>query len=134
MPYSFKLAATIPATPEAIYDAWLDSGAHSAMTGAKATASNKPGAAFSAWDGYIKGRNLELVRPERIVQSWRTSEFAASDPDSTVTITLSPAPGGSALDLFHANVPDEQTDYEDGGWEDNYFSPMRKYFGGLARK
>jgi uncharacterized protein YndB with AHSA1/START domain len=81
MPYDYKLITTIPASPEAIYDAWLDSAGHTNMTGAKATASDKVGAAFTAWDGYITGRNLELARPKRIVQSWRTSQFEGGDPD-----------------------------------------------------
>ena len=60
------------------------------MTGAKAKASKKVGAAFSAWDGYIVGKNVELVPGKRIVQSWRTSEFGPNDPDSTITVTLAP--------------------------------------------
>ena len=81
MAYNFKLVTTIPATPEAIYDAWLDGAAHSAMTGAEATASDKVGASFTAWDGYIHGRNIELVKGRRIVQSWRTSEFSDGEPE-----------------------------------------------------
>jgi uncharacterized protein YndB with AHSA1/START domain len=134
MPYSFKLVSTIPASPEAVYDAWLDSAGHSKMTGAKAKASNKVGAAFTAWDGYIHGKNIELVPGKRIVQSWRTSEFTDADPDSTITITLAPAKGGSMLTLDHANVPDDQKSYEEGGWEDNYFAPMKEYFSARKRK
>ena len=33
MPYTFTLTATIPASPEEIYQAWLDSIGHSEMTG-----------------------------------------------------------------------------------------------------
>ena len=76
MPYTFTLTTTIPASPEEIYQAWLDSLGHSEMTGGAATMSDQIGAAVSAWDGYISGRNLELVPGERIVQSWRTTEFA----------------------------------------------------------
>jgi len=134
MSYSFKLVSTIPASPEAIYDAWLDSAGHSKMTGAKAKASNKVGAAFTAWDGYIWGKNIELVPGKRIVQSWRTSEFTDADADSTITISLAPAKGGSKLTLEHSNVPDDQKSYEEGGWEDNYFEPMKKYFGNKRRR
>ena len=66
------------------------------MTGGKAKASKKVGAAFSAWDGYIVGKNIELVPGKRIVQSWRTSEFAADDPDSTITLTSTPIEARSA--------------------------------------
>ena len=40
--------------------------------------------AITAWDGYISGRNVELIPGERIVQTWRTSEFGVSDPDSNL--------------------------------------------------
>ena len=76
MPYTFTLTATIPASPEEIYEAWLDSLGHSEMTGGEANMSGQVGAEVSAWDGYISGRNLELIPGERIVQSWRTTEFA----------------------------------------------------------
>jgi len=134
MSYSFKLVSTMPALPEAVYDAWLDSAGHSKMTGAKAKASNKVGAAFTAWEGYIQGKNIELVPGKRIVQSWRTSEFTDADPDSTLTVTLAPAKGGSKLTLEHSNVPDDQKSYEDGGWKDNYFAPMKEYFTAMKRK
>jgi uncharacterized protein YndB with AHSA1/START domain len=130
VPYSFRLVTTLPVSPEAVYDAWLDSAGHTKMTGAEAEASDKVGAAFTAWDGYISGKNLELDRPQRIVQSWRTSEFSDADPDSTITVTLAPAKGGTALTLEHSGVPDgeEHQGYEDGGWADNYFKQMKAYF------
>jgi len=128
MSYDFELVCDLPASPRAIYEAWLSSAGHSAMTGAKAKASKKVGAAYSAWDGYIVGRNLELEPNRRIVQSWRTSEFAANDPDSTVTIALSPIGAGARLSLKHTGVPDGQTSYENEGWREFYFEPMQAYF------
>lgn len=133
MSYDFTLTAVIPATPNAVYDTWLDSAGHSGMTGASAMMSATVGDAYAAWDGYITGKNLELVPPSRIVQSWRTGEFAETDPDSIVAVSLAPAAAGTLLSLEHRNVPDGQTDYENGGWQDNYFSPMIEYFSSLAR-
>ena len=78
MPYDFRLTTIIPASPQEIYDAWLDKLAHSEMTGSEAITSDELGAEVSAWDGYISGRNLELVPGERIVQSWRTTESPTS--------------------------------------------------------
>jgi uncharacterized protein YndB with AHSA1/START domain len=128
MPYSYTLTATIPASPQEVYEAWLDSVAHSQMTGASALMSDEPGAEVSAWDNYITGRNVELVPGERIVQSWRTSEFDDEHEDSIVTLTLEPVDEGTLLTLEHSNVPDEQRSYEEGGWQENYFEPMVAYF------
>ena len=128
MSYDFELVCELPASPQAVYEAWLSSAGHSAMTGAKAKASKKVGAAYSAWDGYIVGRNLELDPGRRIVQSWRTTEFAADDPHSNVTLELAPLGAGTRLTLRHAGVPDGQTTYENGGWKEFYFEPMQAYF------
>jgi uncharacterized protein YndB with AHSA1/START domain len=129
MPYSFTLSTAIPATPAEIYDAWLDSIAHAEMTGGgEAVMSDEIGAEISAWAGYITGRNLELVPAERIVQSWRTTEFDDETEDSIVTILLQETEDGTLLTLEHSNVPDLHKSYEEGGWQSNYFEPMIAYF------
>jgi len=134
MRYTYVLTATIPASPEEIYETWLDSLGHSEMTGGEATMSDEVGAEVSAWDGYITGRNLELVPNQRIVQSWRTSEFGDQQEDSIITLLLQEIADGTLLTLEHKNVPDEQRSYEDGGWQSNYFEPMVAYFAGLKKK
>ncbi len=131
MPYTFTLTATIPASPEEIYEAWLDSLGHSEMTGGEANMSGEVGAEVSAWDGYISGRNLELIPAERIVQSWRTTEFADEHEDSVISIVLTAVGDSTLLTLEHSNVPDDQRSYEEGGWQSNYFEPMVAYFTGL---
>ncbi|MGD0026854.1 MAG: SRPBCC domain-containing protein [Xanthobacteraceae bacterium] len=133
MPYTYTLTSIIPASAQEIYDAWLDSLVHSEMTGGEATTSDEIGAEVSAWDGYIRGRNLELVPGERIVQSWRTTEFTDEHEDSIVTLTLEEADDGTLLTLVHSNVPDDQRSYEEGGWESKYLEPMKVYFANLER-
>jgi len=128
MSYDFTLTVVIPASPRAIYDAWLDSRGHTAMTGGKAKMSAKLGAPVSAWDGFIWGENLALVPGERIVQSWRTTRFTDQDQDSTIAVILTPVGDGTRLTLKHSNVPDGHTSYEAGGWQSRYFEPMKKYF------
>jgi uncharacterized protein YndB with AHSA1/START domain len=128
MSYSFTLTDIIPAPPAAVYDAWLDSRAHSAMTGAKASQSPRIGAKMTAWNDYISGQNLELVPGRRIVQSWRTTKFTEADPDSRIAITLRPVPGGTRIILRHSRVPNGHTSYEEGGWQKSYFRPMKAYF------
>jgi activator of HSP90 ATPase len=73
---------------------------------------------------------VALEPGRRIVQAWRTSEFAASHPDSEIEVSLEPADGGTRLTLLHRNVPDGQLGYEHGGWQESYFDPMKEYFSG----
>lgn len=114
--------------PEKIYHAWLDSDLHSRMTGGQAQCSNQVGHSFMAWDGYITGKNLELFKNRKIVQTWRTSEFDEKDDDSILTITLNQVSEGTEIILNHTNIPAGQTQYAQG-WVDHYFSPMKAFFG-----
>ena len=82
------ISEVIPATPQRIFSAWLDSGQHSSFTGSQAAVSPFVGGAYSAWDGYVRGKTLELNDGTRIVQSWRTTEFPGDSPDSRLEITL----------------------------------------------
>ncbi|MEE9162109.1 MAG: SRPBCC domain-containing protein [Candidatus Neomarinimicrobiota bacterium] len=124
----FEVSQLIPAMPEAIYQAWLSSEGHTAMTGSPATASDAVGEAFEAWDGYIQGRNLELEAPKRIVQSWRTAEFEASEEDSRLEILLTPQGEGTLVTLRHSQLPEQGMQYKQG-WVDSYFLPMLAFFG-----
>lgn len=127
MTIEFTVSANIPASPETIYNAWLDSDGHTKMTGNPAHASAKVGDPFDAWDGYISGKTLELEPCKRIVQSWRGSRYKDSDEDSQIEVLLEPAEGGTKLTLIHTNVPDDQASHEPG-WTTHYFEPMNQYF------
>ena len=83
MAYDFKLSCTLPAAPEAVYDAWLDSAGHSAMTGAPPRSAKRVGDAYTAWDGYITGKTLELVREAH--RPGRTSEFGGRPISSSTS-------------------------------------------------
>lgn len=130
---SFTLTAVIPATPLRVYQAWLDDREHAAFTGAKAQAEPGIGGAFTARDGYIRGRNLELSEGRRILQSWRTTEFPPGSEDSLLEILLEEASGGTRLTLRHSGIPEGQGASYETGWADHYFGPLRRYFGKAAR-
>jgi activator of HSP90 ATPase len=127
MSIEFTVSTLLPATPEEIYAAWLSSEGHSDMTGSSASVSALVGGEFDAWDGYIHGKNLELIPGRRIVQSWRTSEFSTDEPDSIIEITLEPIDNQTKLTLRHTNLPPHGTQYEQG-WVESYFDPMQEYF------
>jgi uncharacterized protein YndB with AHSA1/START domain len=125
---SFEVSRIIPATPERIYSAWLDSNEHSKFTGTNATVDPTVGGRFTASDGYIEGKNLELEPNRRIVQSWWTTEFPEGSPPSRVEILLEPAEGGTQVRLIHTELPEGQGDAYRKGWTDYYFDPMTEYF------
>ena len=128
MPDTITLTTTIPASPQAIYEAWLDSKKHGDMTGGDASIDGRVGGLFSAWGDYIEGTTRELVANQRIVQEWRTSEFPPNAPDSSVEIRLEAVGGSCKLTLKHTGLPSGDGPKYKQGWEDYYFKPMKEYF------
>jgi uncharacterized protein YndB with AHSA1/START domain len=123
----------IPASPEEVYDALMDPKKHSAFTGAEATGEPKVGAEFTAWDGYITGKNLELEPGKRIVQEWVTSEWPEGYGPSRLEFTLRKVKDGTELTMVHSNIPADQADEYKQGWIDNYWDLMKEYFGKKKR-
>ncbi|HEY5110873.1 MAG TPA: SRPBCC domain-containing protein [Acidimicrobiales bacterium] len=128
MAYDFEVVGQIPATPQEIYEAWLSSEGHSAMTGGVAHIDPALGGEFDAWDGYIHGKNLVLEPFTRIVQTWRTSQFTDEHEDSKIEVLLEANGDGTLMTVRHSNVPDDQLGYENGGWEKSYVTPMQQHF------
>jgi activator of HSP90 ATPase len=130
VPYDFQVSDTIPASPRRIYDAWLSSVDHALMTGSEvADITPDLGATFDVWDGYISGHTLELVPGRLIVQSWRTTQFTDDEADSQISVTFESEGSATRVTVLHQNVPDEHKGYENGGWQEHYFEPMKRFFG-----
>ena len=127
-------SAVVKAKPEAIYEAWLDGARHAAMPGGAAKSAGRVGQPFTAWDGYIRGKHLELQPARRIVQAWRTTEFPDSAPDSRIFVVLDPEAGGTRVTIVHTDIPKGQGSSYESGWEKHYFAPMRSYFAKAATK
>lgn len=123
-----RVSSVIPASPQRIYDAWLSSEEHSAFTGAEATITKRVGGKFTAHDGYISGKTLELEKGERIVQSWRTTDFPEDAEDSEIEIKLKPVGTGTRIILTHKAIPEGQMEKYHHGWGEKYFNPMFRYF------
>ena len=125
---SFEISTMLPASAQQVYEAWLSSDEHSAMTGGAAQIDPTVGGKFNAWDGYITGTTLELEPQRRIVQSWRTAEFPAGALDSRLEILLEEDAEGTRLTLKHSDIPAGQGSAYESGWVSNYFDPMQDYF------
>ncbi len=124
----FEIITLLPAPPEAVFRAWLDGTLVAEFTGSPAQGDEQPGTAFSAWDGYISGINLEIDPPHRILQSWRTTEFPPDAPDSRLEINLEAHQEGTLLRLTHSEIPEGQGEDYRSGWEEYYFAPLKSYF------
>jgi activator of HSP90 ATPase len=129
---SVEVSEVFPVEQKTLYDAWLSSEQHSAMTGSTAEIDTRPGGKFTAWDGYISGTTLEMQPPGRIVQNWRTTDFPEDAPDSRLEVCLEAAEEGTRITLRHTGIPAGQGKEYEQGWRDFYFAPMKEYFAALA--
>jgi hypothetical protein len=115
------------ASPAQLFEMYMDSKKHSAATGGKAKLSRKVGAAFTAWNKMLRGRNLMIVPNRMIVQSWRSINFRPADPDSILILEFSTAPGGAQVEIVHVNVPVQDYKGVAKGWTHYYWKPWKKY-------
>ncbi|MGR3290575.1 MAG: SRPBCC family protein [Paracoccaceae bacterium] len=124
---SLSVKRTINATPEALFNAWLDPKllAQFMSPGPDMTvphAANDPvvGGRFEiimqAGDQELPhaGTYLEIVPHSRLVFTW---ESPISVDDSTVTLTFQAVDGGTEINLHHVRFSNaESRDNHEGGW------------------
>jgi activator of HSP90 ATPase len=129
MTEAFEVSAFFPGqTAEKIYNAWLDSQAHTAMTGTPAEIDPVVGGKFTAWDRYIQGKTLAAEPYRRILQAWRTTEFPEDSPDSRLEILFEELEDSAQVTLLHSEIPEGQAEDYRQGWTEYYFEPMGRYF------
>ena len=127
MSRTIQLAATLPASPDTLFDMYIDPVQHAAFTGAPVTISATPGAAFSAFNGVLSGTMLQVVPKRLIVQSWRSPYWGENDIDSTLVLTFHVDKDGGRIELTQANVVDTDFAGVSQGWEKFYWTPWRAY-------
>ena len=122
---TIRQSVTFKARPHQVYEALMDSKKHAQFTGGKASISRQVGGKFSTYDGYAEGVNLELVPDEKIVQTWRASDWQEGNY-SKVTFSLKEVAVGTRLTFTQSGVPEEQYDDVSQGWRDYYWTPMKQ--------
>ena len=92
---------------------------------APVTVSREAGGAFSAFGGYITGRQVELVPNERIVQVWRAGSW---DPGSysIAKFVLAEQGAETKIKFDHTGFPKGQAEHLAEGWRTNYWEPLAK--------
>jgi activator of HSP90 ATPase len=116
------------APPEDVYRAFLSSKEHSEFTGSDSRCSAKVGERFTAWNRYITGKNIELVKAKKIVQEWKTTEWPEGYEPSILTISLENDGNGTLLSMVQTKVPASQFKEYNQGWHESYWNPMKEYF------
>ena len=127
MASNIQQSVTLPASPDELYDMYLDPAQHAAITGQPVTIGAEPGSAFSAFGGVLQGRMLHTEPKRLIVQTWRSKNWKPEDIDSVLILTFWPSEQAGRIDLVHVNVPEHDIDGVMKGWEKYYWIPWRRY-------
>jgi activator of HSP90 ATPase len=126
-----------PAAPARVYAALLDprqfdrivelSGVLQAMRLQRAGSRINPhvGGAFALFGGYITGRQLELVRNQRIVQAWRAASWPVGI-HSVARFELHAHEAGCRIAFDHTGIPGDDAKSLAEGWQSHYWEPIRK--------
>lgn len=122
---NLKQVAMLPGTPHEVYEMLMDSKKHAAFSQSKAKISRKVGGKFTAYDGWIEGKNIKLVKDKEIVQSWRSPEWPKGHY-STVRFILKKSGNSTKLLFSQVGIPED--DYKDisSGWKEFYWERMKE--------
>ena len=114
---------TLEAAPERIYELLTNGAKFGEVTGRPGRGGGSAGSAFYLFDDWLEGRQIELVRNERIVQAWRFMDW---DPGvySIVRFTLSPDGTGTRLVMDQIGVPQDFHEHVKTNWSEFYFRPF----------
>lgn len=122
---NIRQSVTFKVGSHEVYEVLMDSKKHSQFTGGKASISRDVGGEFTAFNGYSEGTNLELIADEKIVQTWRASDWP-EDHYSKVIFSLKKVEGGTRLNFTQTGVPEVQCKDISQGWRDYYWIPMKE--------
>lgn len=91
--------------------------------GGKAAMSEEVGFEFQLWDGEIYGKNIEVIKNEKLVQEWYSGIW---DKPSIVTFLLKQKGNKTIVDLKQIDIPDNELRDIEEGWQDYYMGPLKK--------
>ena len=121
---------TIEASPAAVYGVLTSSEDFARMTGGRAASIAKEiGGALSLFGDGIRGCNVELVPGKRVVQAWRSQEWAEG-VYSIVRFELVPQGKGTKLIFDQAGHPEDAQKGLESGWHQMYWQPMTAMLSG----
>ena len=115
------------APPKRIYEVLLDAEQFSKMTGGPGTEiSREVGGAFSLFSSQIKGRQVDLVPGELVIQAWR-SEGWKPHLYSIARFALTEQGSRTQLVFDHTGFRVGQAQHLASGWKDHDWVPLEKF-------
>jgi uncharacterized protein YndB with AHSA1/START domain len=120
----------LPATPDVVFDEWLDPDAlrewmcprPARVVGVQIDPTVGGALRLDIDDegsrSVVTGEFLAIDRPRRLVFTWRDSNWAGSDPDSVVTVLLEPhGDAATQMRILHESLPPGALEGYGPGWD-----------------
>jgi activator of HSP90 ATPase len=122
---TIQQTVTFNVPPLEVYELLMDPEKHSELTGSEVVISSKIKGDFEAFDGYVRGYNIELEPGKKIVQAWHFNEEGwPEDHYSICTFLFEAFEHGTRLDFIQTEVPEQFVDALAQGWYGFYWEPM----------
>ena len=112
-----------------VYELLMDEKLHAEFTESDVSININIGGVFSIYDGYITGKNVELIKNKKIVQLWRAEEPAwPKQHFSEVIFNFSEHKNFETILIFeHRYVPEAVAKSIENGWVKYYWEPMKAW-------
>lgn len=117
-----KKTYVINAPIEKVWDALVNPSTINKWGGGPVKVSSNEGSRFELWGGDIYGKNTKVVKNKVLEQEWFGGKWEKS---SKLRFELSEKDGKAQLVLHHENIPAEDFDDIDKGWDDYYLGPIK---------
>ena len=124
---NYRKTVTFNCTPEDLFDVFMNSRDHAAVTGSTAHVTRKPGTHFVAYAGWIEGYTLDCKPGKEIVQAWRGKDWAKGDW-SLCTFRFTKMTGGRCKMVFtQVGIPQAKYKKVANGWTSFYWNKIRDW-------
>lgn len=120
---AIKKVYKISAPADQVWKALVDHEVINKWGGGPSKMDSKVDFEFSLWGGDIYGKNIEVIAQKKLVQEWFGGDWPKP---SIVTFDLKSEENGTILELEQIDVPQEDVDDIDQGWDDYYLGPMKE--------
>jgi len=125
---SIRQTLNFKAQPIEVYEMIMDQEKHSAITASEVEMSRTIKGKFTAFGGYCKGHNIELVEGEKIIQAWHFDEHEWPEEHFSIcTFLLEKTGDGTKLSFVQKGVPAHKYDELKDGWHEYYWKPMKDF-------
>jgi activator of HSP90 ATPase len=122
---SLEKKYVVNANVEKVWDALTNPMTIDRWGAGPAVMDEKVGTEFKLWGGDIRGKNIEAEKNKRLKQEWFGGDW--KEP-SVVEFILKDMNGKTEVTLLQTNIPDEEADDINTGWDDYYMGEIVKLF------